>query len=281
MGQLDLDTALKRTGDQTFETNLSRDWMFAAPSGGYLSSLALRAVSEHAQVRYPISISVIYVGVATLASPLTLTVTKLKAGKRSEAFRVAATQDGSRSVYEAHIWTCSPTEDPAQAGLTHDLVPMPKAAAPEDLLPGEELPPEDRPPPFPFWTNIDARRDHYTLTAKRPPRLGGWFKYRPVAVFDDPFTDSARPLILLDALVFGAHLGPHPHQFAPATSLDVVAHYHRRDWPLSAWLYVDVEAEIAVEGRIHGRGRVWDESGRLVASGVSQMLSIGAAGSLR
>src|SRR5262249_10495934 len=48
----------------------------------------------------------------------------------------------------------------------------------------------------------------------------------------------------------------------------VIAHdlsYHA-DFDAGSWLLVSQEASFAGRGRIHGRGEVFDESGRLVAS---------------
>jgi acyl-CoA thioesterase II len=266
MGRLDEDTKLVAR-DNVFEARIPAEWRSLAPSGGFLAALALRGAGERAKVRRPVSFSCVFVAAPSMDALLTLDVTTLKTGKRSEVFRVSMTQLG-RPILDAHVWTCD--EGP---GIVHDEAPAPHVPAPEELRTMDELPPEERHPTSPFWTNIEERRHEWSM-GERPTRVQGWFAFRPQKTFDDPFVDAARPVILLDALVYGAAMGPHPRKLVLAASLDVNVHFHRSTWPLSPYVYAEVEAPIATCGRIGGTGRVWDADGRLVASGSSQMLSL-------
>jgi acyl-CoA thioesterase len=56
-----------------------------------------------------------------------------------------------------------------------------------------------------------------------------------------------------------------------APSLDVAARFHRAP-PYSEWLLVEARADVATGGLIGFHNRVWDEAGRLVASGGGQLL---------
>jgi acyl-CoA thioesterase-2 len=268
VGRLDEDTALVAR-DDTFEGRLSPEWAYVMPSGGFTAALMLRAVGERANVRFPASFACVFLSPPSYDRPLVMTLDLLKGGMRSEVFRVRASQS-ARAIAEAHVWTCAPTE-----GLEHDIERAPAAPPREQIKTYEELPDEQRHPPFPIWKQIEERRHRWT-TSERPPSVEGWFAFRPVGSFEDPFVDAGRSLILIDALVIAAAKGPHPDESNMATSLDLRAHFHRTESPLSEWLYALVEAPVATFGRYGGRGKIWDESGRIVASGSSQMYSLDA-----
>jgi acyl-CoA thioesterase II len=270
MGRLDEDSKLVRCGDG-FEAVLPVEWRFVTPSGGFLALLALRAVGERARVRTPVSLSCVFVAPADVNAPVSIVTELLKPGKRSELFRAAVTQEG-RTILEAHVWTCDTRE-----GLEHEFAEVPAVPPPLDLRPATELPPEQRRIAFPFWANFEERPydcGWWSASRTRAPREQSWFKFVPAGSFDDAFLDAGRPLMLLDALVFPAAVGPHwgPDFFRVAASLDLHVQLHSASWPVSDWLFADVEAPVARWGRLGGRGRIWDASGRLVASGASQMV---------
>ena len=56
-----------------------------------------------------------------------------------------------------------------------------------------------------------------------------------------------------------------------APSLDLHVRFHRAP-PYSEWLFVEARADVATEGLIGFHNRVWDEAGRVVASGGGQLL---------
>lgn len=65
----------------------------------------------------------------------------------------------------------------------------------------------------------------------------------------------------------------HPQDGLPwiAPSFDLAARFHRAP-PYGEWLLVEASADVADEGLIGFHNRVWDERGRLVASGGGQLL---------
>jgi acyl-CoA thioesterase-2 len=100
----------------------------------------------------------------------------------------------------------------------------------------------------------------------------GWYRFRPRARFDDPFLDAARSLILLDTLSWPAvrnHYVEPPGVIAP--SLDVSVQFHALA-PDSDWLLCETSAEIAREGLIGFRARVWSSARQLLASGAGQLV---------
>jgi acyl-CoA thioesterase len=96
-------------------------------------------------------------------------------------------------------------------------------------------------------------------------------RYRPVAIFDDPFVDAARAVVLLDTMSWPAatqaHSSPTPYV---APSLDVSVQFHRGA-PRSEWLFCDTRAPLATGGLIGSQAQVWSEDGHLLATGNSQL----------
>jgi len=127
-----------------------------------------------------------------------------------------------------------------------------------------------------FWNNLESRpvdwvpREQWQPGA---PRLRNWYRFRPDPRFDDPFLEAARALILIDTLSWPAACRAHREEENPwmAPSLDLAARFHRAP-PYGAWLLVEASADVAAEGVIGFHNQVWDEAGRLIASGGGQLL---------
>ena len=94
----------------------------------------------------------------------------------------------------------------------------------------------------------------------------------PRATFDDPFLDAARSSLLLDTMGWPATMRAYapPVDFV-APNIDLAVHFQRLE-PESEHLFVEVTAPVAADGLVHARGRVWGESGRLLAWGSQTLL---------
>lgn len=269
MGDLDRDTRLDGA-DGSYQAQLSEDWRIWGPNGGYVAAIALRAAGAASRFRRPVSFSCHFLGVGAFA-PADVAVTPLRSARTAESLRVVLAQDG-RPFLDAQVWTSD-----ARDGLVHDFAPAPDVPPPaalrsfEELLAGEEIGPR-----HPFWENFEGRPTEWVPPAARrpgPPRLRCWYRYVPTARFDDPFLEAARALILVDTLSWPAACRAHRDDENPwmAPSLDLAARFHRAP-PYGEWLLVEASADVADEGLIGFHNRVWDESGRLVASGGGQLL---------
>ena len=165
----------------------------------------------------------------------------------------------------------------AGPGLAHDVAPAPEAPAPADAAPDPDGPSHHHA----FWSHFDTRWIDPSATelasreggAAYPPRRLSWHRLLPDARFDDPFLDAARPLLLIDTLTWPAAALPHPDPEFLAPSLDLAVWFHR---PVaeSDWLLVDARAPVAEEALMGTHGRVYDEAGRLVASGGAQLYCV-------
>ena len=270
MGSLDRDTRLEG-GDGRYRAQLSEDWRIWGPNGGYVAAIALRAAGMTSRFARPVSFHCHFLGVGAFG-PAAVRVERMREARTAESLRVVLEQN-ERAFLEAHVWTSA-----VRDGLAHDHAPAPDVAPPAALRPFEELMDESqrKHPRFPFWDNVEGRPTAWVPPQEwtpRAPLLRNWYRFRPEARFDDPFLDAARALLLIDTLSWPAACQAHREEENPwmAPSLDLAARFHRAP-PYGEWLLVEATADVAGEGVIGFHNRVWDETGRCIASGGGQLL---------
>jgi len=269
MGSLARDTALAG-GAGRYTAALSEDWRIWGPNGGYVAAVALRAAGAETRFRRPVSFHCHFLGVGAFG-PADVRVAAMREARTADSLRVTLAQ-GERPFLEAHVWASD-----VRDGLAHDHAAAPDVPAPGALRSFAELVAEEpRRPSFPFWDNLEGRPTTWVAPKQwtpGAPRLRTWYRFRPDARFDDPFLDAARALILIDTLSWPAACHAHREEDNPwmAPSLDLAARFHRAP-PYGEWLLVDASAEVAAEGVVGFHNRVFDEGGRLLASGGGQLL---------
>ena len=270
MGSFDVDTRVEGANGR-YGALVSRDWEVWGPNGGYVAAIALRAAGAEARIPRPVAFAGHYLAVARFA-PVDLDVSVVHRGRRSESLRVSMSQEG-KPILEAIVRTAA--ELP---GLEHDEATPPDVTGPDGLRSAEELYAGN--PTYPFWLNVDSRPldpDHWK--DGRPSRAAAfrqWYRLRPIAVFEDPFLEAARSLLLVDTLVWPAACQRHVDPAYMAPNLDVVAWFHRLDHR-SEWLLGDALAPIAEGGLIGGTVRMWSADRRLLTSGGAQLLCLPGA----
>lgn len=271
MGDLSVDTALTGGGGR-YTATLSRDWEIWGPNGGYIAAILLRAAGAHASHPRPVSLAVHFLGSASFEE-VQVETTTLRAGRRSESVRVSMRQ-GDRAIAEAMVWTVAErTEGPE---FTHEV--MPAVPAPEDLPLIQDLLPEDD-PPFPFWRNFAFRpldflsREQWARRQGLDPVARGWMRFQPRATFDDLFLEAARVTIILDTEGWPAAARGFSELDGTwiAPNMDVHISFH--DAPAGAEdLYFELVAPVSRSGLIGATGRVWSPDGRLLGTGIQQMM---------
>jgi acyl-CoA thioesterase-2 len=270
VGDFSIDTAVEGENGR-YVAHLSQDWEIWGPNGGYTAAIALRAAGAATTLRRPASFACHYLSLAEFDA-VDLTVTTLRAAKRAASLRVSMTQR-ERLILEAQVWAV----DDGLQGLQHDEMRMPDVPPPHELKSIDELiAPEDRVQRYPFWNNLDARPiKNWVPWLRRkpsPPVWREWYRFRPRATFDDPFTDAARSLLLIDTMSWPAACQPYvPEPGYVAPSLDVSVQFHGAA-PDAEWLLCDASAPIAQHGLIGGQARIWSPDGDLLASGGGQLL---------
>jgi acyl-CoA thioesterase-2 len=268
VGDLDADTRLAG-GEGRYTATLSADWRIWGPNGGYLAAIALRAAGLESQLARPASFSCQFLEAGAF-EPAQVRVEALRRGRAAEAHSVWIEQSGRR-LLSANVWTVGKLD-----GLEHDTSRAPAVPSPKEL-PGFEtlIAGIEAPPPHPFWANLERRPIDWVPPDQRVPTdpiVRCWYRFRPRSRFEDPFLDAARSLILLDTMSWPAVRSAYVEQPAfLAPSLDVSAQFHTLA-PESEWLLCETTAEIAREGLIGYRSRVWSEDRHLLASGAGQLL---------
>ena len=249
-------------------------WEIWGPAGGYVAAIALRAVGLAAPAGHrPATLAGQFIGRAS-AGPVAVVVEPLKAGA-SALWRVALEQSG-RSFFVAHLWTTT-RRDPVEVIAPN----MPAVPPPEDLPEFTALLAERGIAAIPFWCHFDARPIDFRLHSDPmiiDGRLRRWFRFQGWEATTDPFLEGARAALLLDVHVWPAHhlrLSRQPAYAAP--SLDVTLAFHT-DAPGGDWLLLDMNADVAGDGLLHGHGRVWSRDGRALASGGGQCLAVASRG---
>ena len=274
MGDLGQDTAVERIDECHFRAELSADWEIWGPMGGYLASIALRAVGTVTPFARPASFFCHYLGVAAFDT-VEVTVAELRSARTAAAHRVRVTQD-DKPILEGTAWSIGEV-----SGLEHHLAEPPRLPGPDDLKTIPDLLAEaglgPYAPPFPFWNNLDSKPiDFYANwppPVPLPPVWQQWCRFKPTATFLDPWVDACRSLVLIDVQSWPAASRPHltgPQQFY-APSLDLYVAFHDPQ-PSCKWLLCDGYAPVAGHGLMGWSGRLWSVDGRLVASGGGQLL---------
>lgn len=274
MGDLSVDTAV-HGGDGRYEATLSADWEIWGPNGGYVAAVALRAAGAHTRLPLPASLACHFLGVADFGT-VTVDVETLRSGRRAESLRVSMVQDGRR-ILDGLVWAV----DDGLDGLEHDDAPCPAGPGPDGLPSADELRVRSGAPPAEhrFFVNLEQRPlewvDDWEHRPAGEPVLRSWYRLRPAACFDDNWVDAGRLVIAVDTFQWPAatrgHAGGSLRHIAP--SLDLSCRFHRlADARRAEWLLVEARSPAAAGGLVGGTAAVWDESGRLLASGGQQML---------
>ena len=268
MGDLAVDTEIEG-GDGRYRAVLSSDWEIWGPCGGYLAAVLLRAAGVHSQFRQPATFACHFLGAARF-DEVELETATLRASRRTESIRVAMRQEG-RPIAEAMVWTVAESD-----GFEHDWTEPPAVGRPQDTPTIEEQIP-DWEPWYPFWNNVEYRplgwMSEEEWEARRPlqPRYQAWVRYRPTAVFEDPFVEAGRVALLVDIMGWPAAHRALDDEAWIAPNLDVNVTFHQS--PAGAdYLYLDSEASLAIGGLVGSTGRIWSADGRLLASGTQQMM---------
>ena len=273
LGDFELDTRVEG-GAGRYRAALSEDWRIWGPNGGYLATIALRAVGAEAKIARPSSFHAHFLAVGRFAE-IELRVEPVRVGKRSESFRVRIFQD-DKPLLEALVRTAA--EGP---GLEHDVATAPAVPPPESLANIETIVRErglEGGPRFPFWSNLESRPVDPARVgpprAPAPPAWLEWFRFRPRATFADPWVDAGRALLLIDTMSWPAAVQPHnPEPRYTAPNLDVTAWFHRAE-PLCEWLLAEHACAVAEGGLMGTTARIWSPRGALLATGGAQLFCV-------
>ena len=266
MRDLGADSAVSG-GHGRYTATLAEGWDIWGPQGGYVATVALRAVGAEASFPRPASLACHYLRVAA-PGPVEILVGSLRKARRAESLRVTLTQNGER-ILEALVWTVAELE-----GIDHDAATAPDVPRADDVAPWASRPGSTT-PDFPFWQNLDVRPvvpEPYEWGTATEPRSIAWQRLHVRPPLEDPLVDAGRMLIAVDAAMYPAAMFAYDTPFPyVAPSMDLVMSFHRAA-PESEWVLADATSPLSQQALVAGAASVWSPDGRLLASAMQQML---------
>jgi hypothetical protein len=246
------DTAVALAAEGQWKAEIRPGWDIGGnANGGYLLSIAARAMLAAAERHDPVTVTAHYLAPGT-PGPVTVTTDVVKRG-RSFTTAVGALGAGERQLLAVlgTFGDLGPTNTPERVD-----------AHPPDLPPPDECvavrPTEGFPPPFMGRVDLRLHPDDagfHSGTPSGEPRVRGWFRLP-----DEPI-DTLGLLLAVDSFpptVFNARL---PVAWVP--TVELTAHVRAR--PAPGWLRCAFTTRFVTGGFLEEDGEVWDTTGRLVA----------------
>jgi acyl-CoA thioesterase-2 len=278
VGDLGVETAVEQTDEHRYRARLDAAWEIWGPMGGYIASVALRAIGAASPGTVPVSFMCQYLGVAAF-DDVDIDVTPTKAG-RTVAFHTATISQHGKPMLAAMACSIGDAATTPEHDLVHVDGDAPDVPDAETLPSITELLPEDEPRPFAFWNNFDERPVEFHVdwppTEPLAPRWIGWNRFVPTSRFGDPWIDACRAVVLVDVQSWPAAHRPHAYRqlpvYAPSLDLYVAVHERPGTTAWSDWLLCDGHSAVAGGGLMGWTGRLWGSDRRLLASGGGQLI---------
>jgi acyl-CoA thioesterase len=260
-------TAVRRTGDQTWDTQFAENWdIMGNTNGGYMLSVASRAASEVTGGRHPVTITGHYTRPGH-TGPATARTEVVRSGRRFSVVRTSLYQDDAVVLDTLGTFVEPGGESPGV--ILSDAEPV-------DLPPPEEcvlaVPGGDAPLPPPSVGQVEMRLDPRMAELFQGNPLGepvvlGWIRLK-----DGEPLDSHALIMAADAFpptTFNAGL---PVGWTPTLELTV----HIRFPEASGWIRCEFRSRFVSGGFIEEDGLFWDEQNLLVAQ--SRQLALVSTG---
>jgi acyl-CoA thioesterase len=250
--EFDQDTALREVAPGRFAGEVTPRWnVGSVPNGGYLLSLALRAVVEGFPGRDPISATAHYLRPAA-PGPVDIEVERIKEGRTIGTAQARLSQGGQEV---ARVLCAVGRLDPSQGPRFVDAAPPPMPDLEAALVRPGGAPRievarrfEQRfDPETVRWATGAGPQEHAVIRAYQRFADG-----RPADVLSLPlFADSLPPPVFA-VLAAG---------WVPTIELTV----HMRARPAAGWLRSQFSSRFVFGGLLEEDGELWDSSGQLVA----------------
>ena len=242
-------------GPGTWTATLEEGWdIFGVTNGGYLMSIATRAMEAEADGRELISATASFMNPAT-PGPVEVAVEALKRGRSLSTLRATLSRQDRDLVYVTGVYA-DPGRPINDATLTRGAPPsMP---APEDCISTE--PASDAPIPTPFTGKVELRvpsEDVGVFGTAAEARSRGWFRLRDGEGLNAHAvvlaTDSFPPAIFFSNLAVG---------WTPTVDMTIQI---RNPAPVG-WLACQYTTRYVSGGMLEEDGEIWDENGLVAIS---------------
>jgi acyl-CoA thioesterase len=268
------DSAPIAQGGGRYQLEMSNRWNFALPSGGVLTTAALRAASaELGDPAYRLGSATAIFCTPINPGPLAFDVTILRRGGSAAQIRTTVRSSGSADVgYEVTSTFCRD-----RVGPDVRVARMPDVPPPDACPSVMDDHPSNPHPKISFFSQVECRvaqGDRFWLPGwtRRAGRYARWFRYlapqRDATGMLDRFALPPLADTMPPALVQA--VGPGDYRFY-APSLDLTLHLV--DETDREWVLVSSYARRARAGWAIGEAELWDDTGRLLGF-ASQMMYI-------
>jgi acyl-CoA thioesterase len=233
------------------------DQVRAMVEGSQILGQALVAARRAESDRFVKSAHMIFARPVSTQAPLELALDGLASGRSFSSLSVRAMQ-GDRTCAQGLFLL----DNDAPDCIRHDP-PMPGVAGPEDSE-RLEMPVVGRD------VRIVEGADFAEPDAVGPPALSVWVRYERAP--EDPAIRQAVIASLCGPFTIGTAMRPHAgfgqnqaHHSLSTGVLSLSVHFHAAS-DLDGWLLYEHDALHAGRGLCDGKGRIFEQSGRLVAS---------------
>jgi acyl-CoA thioesterase len=252
--RFDENTALRETGDGTWEGSIAPGWDTPrGPLGGYVMAIMLRglerAVADPGRSARTATMHFLRV---PEAAPVTVRATVERAGRSLTSVSGSLEQEG-RTIGLALAAFSAPWPSPDLDGA-----PMPEVAPPEPPAAAAGDFPRADPPPFTERLTMQHRFGEPAFSSSERGEVGGWLglvERRPL--------DAAAITVLADAW-FPAPW-PRLEALAPAPTIELTIHF-RTPLPLPGSLLLGrFRNSVVRDGFFDEDGELWTPDGKLVA----------------
>jgi acyl-CoA thioesterase len=248
-------TAVRTHDESRYSARIAEGWdIVGNANGGYLLSIAARAMAAAADRPDPLSITAHYLAPGR-PGPGHVTTSVVRSGRRFSTVQGRLHAAG-RDLLVALGTFGDLSDDSGEQGMHVDGEP-PELPDPEDCHP--VVPAEPFPPPFMGHVELRMHPDDAGFLEGRRsgrPLMRGWFRLP-----DDEQVDTIALLTAVDAFpptIFNAEL---PVGWTP--TLELTAHIRAR--PAPGWLACRFATRFVTGGFLEADGEIWDRTGRLVA----------------
>ncbi len=249
-------TAVIRQSEGIYVGEIHSGWDISGiANGGYMMTIAARAMAEEAEERELISITGYFTNPGR-TGPVTIEVRPVKVGRGFSTFR-AEVNVGDRPLLSVIGAYASPGRKISEARLVE--------STPLDLPPPKDcvlaIPSADGHFPPPLVNKIILMLHPEDVAAMAEPRSGparirGWFR-----LLEGEQPDPLALILVCDAFPPSVFATDLPIKWTPTLDLTV----HIRNPHPSGWLKCQFRTKFITGGLLEEDGEIWDEEDNLVA----------------
>jgi acyl-CoA thioesterase len=250
MTLFDEDTAVERIDGDKYRARITDRWNVGpTPNGGYLLSIAARAMGSSFEGREPRALNVQFLRPAQCA-PVELIVERIKEGRRFSTGSTRMVQDGKEIARVLGTYATSEVQGAIRyvQGAPPELPPLDvamHARAPDAITIAHRLETRYAPETGSFFEGVPSGRAEIRAYVRLDDG-------REPDVWSLPLFADALPPPILNVTFY---------RWVPTLEMTV----HVRARPAPGWLRVLFTTRFAFDGYLEADGEIWDSEGKLVA----------------